>query len=509
MKNRPINIALIFNFLLISFLLSFCTNKNFQVFGASANPPQKPKYVFLFIGDGMGLSSVKASSFYLKTVYGDSTICFLDFPIMGLNSTQCVDSYITDSGAAGTAIACGSKTMTGVIGMAANKTDTVFSIATVCKKNKWKVGILTSVSIDHATPGAFYAHQPSRKNYYEIANDIAKSDFDYFVGGGFLLPKGTNNIQKDIHSILGNYGYKFIKNADSVLQLTAADSKIIAMPAVAYSGQAFPYSIEYPDGYLTLADYTRKGIEILKNDTGFFMMVEGGKIDWACHANDASTTIKEILAFNEAVAEAVKFYKQHPNETLILVTSDHETGGMALGINNEGKSLYFDKLQFQTISYDEFTGVFFTMKEENNKMKFKNVFPLLDKYFGIVYLSEEEQQLLKNAYIAGDAEAGKQLQKIIIDDKEINDLKKAFAQSMESIDLATEDVLEYGGYDPFTIAILKMVSKKVGLGWTTYSHTGTAVGIFSIGAGAENFGGCYENSEIKERIIKVAGLKEK
>jgi alkaline phosphatase len=314
-----------------------------------AEAQSTPKYIFLFIGDGMGLNQVFLTEKYLDYFKTDSLI-FLDPSWkFGMAKTDCIDSFkITDSGAAGTAIACGEKTTYGAIGVN-NKNQTLESIAEYLKKKNFRIGILTSVPVNHATPACFYGHEPTRRNYDNLSSELIESHFDLFAGGGFLQSNSDTSkiLFRNFNQILAALKEN---NYNLILNTSSLDNNAIisSLPAIivdtmirnkqmkvkgVYSDEinSLPYAIDSPEYKDKLADYTEISINSLKNDTGFFIMVEGGKIDWACHDNDAATAINEILAFNDAIKKAYKFYLTHSDSTLIIVTADHETGGLTLG----------------------------------------------------------------------------------------------------------------------------------------------------------------------------------
>jgi alkaline phosphatase len=284
-----------------------------------------------------------------------SKLNFTQLTSLGMSTTFDAGSFITDSASAGTAIASGNKTLSGVINMDPTKTTKFQSIAEMAKAADMKVGIVSSVSIDHATPASFYAHQPTRSNYYDIEIELGKSGFDYFGGGGFLTPKGKDNDKADAFDEAKKNGYKVVNTKEEFNKLDTKSGKILAVSPVLDSEKALPYSINKNTDGITLADFTQKGIDVLDNQKGFFMMVEGGKVDWSCHANDASTTIQEVIAFDDAVKKAIDFYNKHKDETLIITTADHETGGLGIGFAGTDYSTFFDKLGKQNTSYDEFT----------------------------------------------------------------------------------------------------------------------------------------------------------
>ena len=200
---------------------------------------------------------------------------------------------------------------------------------------------------------------------------MVNSNFDYFGGGYFLDPDGIKaNVSKPVNILeqARKNGYKIVKSKEEILSLNKNAGKVLALEPTAISssndGYSMPYEIDRKAEQLSLADFVRKGIEVLDNPNGYFMMVEGGKIDWACHANDAAAAIHDTIALNDAVKEAIKVYERHPEETLIIVTGDHETGGMSIGFAGTEYSTFFDKLEKQTKSYVEFDKLVAAYKEK-------------------------------------------------------------------------------------------------------------------------------------------------
>ena len=190
------------------------------------------------------------------------------------------------------------------------------------------MGIATSVGIDHATPGAFYAHQPDRNMYYEISLDLAKTGFDFYAGSGF----NCRDTQK-IFAAIEQAGYTIARGTDEYKEKCDDAQKMLLIQEEGYLPFSLPYAIDRKEGDLTLAQITESAIDFLTEDNrkGFFLMVEGGKIDWACHDNDPATVVNEVIDFDNAIKVAYEFYQKHPKETLIVVTADHETGGLGLG----------------------------------------------------------------------------------------------------------------------------------------------------------------------------------
>ena len=323
---------------------------------ALAAKAQQAKYVFYFIGDGMGLNQVNTTEMYLgeqQGRIGTEPLCFASFPVAGMATTFSASNSITDSAAGGTALATGVKTYNGAIGVDANK-ERVMSVAERAKRAGKKVGVTTSVSVDHATPAAFYGHQPDRSMYYEIALQLPEAGFDFYAGSGFLKPARTFD-KKDapsIYPIIEQAGYTIARGIDEYQAKAGDADKMVLIQKDGTDASSLPYAIDRNEGDLTLAQITESAIDFLSRDNkkGFFLMVEGGKIDWACHSNDPATMVKEVIDMDNAVRVAYEFYKKHPKETLIVITADHETGGLGLG--NSNYTLNLKSLDCQKQSVD-------------------------------------------------------------------------------------------------------------------------------------------------------------
>lgn len=308
---------------------------------SSCSQEKKAKYVFYFIGDGMGFSHISLTEGYLATKegkIGNSPLCFTQFPVMGMATSYSANRYITCSSAAGTALATGCKTNNGMLGVTPDSSNLV-SIAYKIHNAGFPVGITTSVTIDHATPASFYANSAARSDYYSIAEQLASSDFEFFGGGGFYGAKDKREQEKSLYDIASQAGYEFAYGVDEYEAKKGSSDKMILFQKGEKKNNDLPYVAEREDGDLTLPQVVESAVDFLNNQNGFFLMVEGGKIDWAAHSNDLAGTIFEMLDFDQAIAAAYEFYKQHPDETLIVVTADHETGGVTLG---RGKGYVYD-----------------------------------------------------------------------------------------------------------------------------------------------------------------------
>lgn len=293
---------------------------------------EKAKYVFYFIGDGMGFSHIALTEAYNAAKdgkIGSEPLCFTQFPVMGMATSYSASNMITCSSAAGTALSTGFKTNNGMLGVAPDTTE-LESIAYKIHDAGYKVGIMTSVTIDHATPGAFYANSAARNDYYAIAAQLPESGFEFFGGGGFQGLKKEDG-RKSLYEIVAENGYEVAFGKEEYEAKKDSAEKVIYFQNKERAAEVLPYALLRGEDDLSLADVVAEAIEFLDNDKGFFIMAEGGQIDWAAHANDVTNTIHETIDFDEAIQVAYEFYLKHPEETLIVVTADHETGGVTLG----------------------------------------------------------------------------------------------------------------------------------------------------------------------------------
>lgn len=455
-----------------------------------AEPAQKqPKYVFYLILDGCGVNTINAQEMYqaeLQGRIGRVPTCMSQFPVVGVASTYSVTNGVTDSAASGTALATGVKTYNGALGV---DTDTipVYGIANWAKAAGKLVGIGSSVCVNHATPGAQYAHQKTRNNYYEIGLDLAASDFDFFGGSDFFNATGNNKDLRPLHEIVADSGYTIARGLEDYEAKKADADKLIFFQLQADSDiepQNLPYWIDHREDQVTIVDQVRAQIDFLySKDTekkGFFLMNEiGGKIDYACHPNDGATAFAEVAAADSAVKLCYDFYLQHPDETLIVITADHETGGLTVGNQRGHYSLSLKLLANQKCSDAAFTRKLQALRSEtHNKVTWEQVKALLTENFGFydaVEIDQQEDMMLKDVY------------------------KRSFVGKM-----ANEKNLYYEN-EPMTGTAVRLLNSKAAVGWTTTSHTAGLVPVFAVGVGAEKFSGYNDNASIPLKIAEVAG----
>ena len=321
-----------------------------------ASAQQKAKYVFYFIGDGMGFNHVSLTEYWLgytQDVFGSRPLSFSAFPVLGWAVTHSESNLITDSAAAGTALSTGSKTKNGMLATGPDST-ALESISYKIHDAGYKVGISSTVGINHATPAAFYGHNVNRGNYYEIASEIPASEFEFFAGGGAIESTGDDEDRVSVYEAIEKGGYVIAEGMDDFASKKDGAEKMMLLQKDGRLRTELPYAIDMKEDDMTQADLVRASIDFLydENGEGFFVMSEGGRIDWASHGNDTKAVILETLSLSDAVAEAVRFYNEHPDETLIVVTADHETGGLTLSWE-KGYNLYFDKLEEISCSKDK------------------------------------------------------------------------------------------------------------------------------------------------------------
>lgn len=310
----------------------------------------KAKYIFLFIGDGMGNSHVAATESYLSYKagkLGGEQLCFTQFPYLGLATTYSADNNITDSSAAGTAIACGEKTNNGMLGVDPEGNH-VRSIAYDLKEEGYKIGIMSSVPINHATPGSFYGHNRKRSAYYSISQEIPATGFEFFGGAGFLGFNGADGNEENTDVYLENNGYEVCYGVDEFNAASQTADRIVFCQESNRKESADNYVTDGKETVdVPLAKIVELAIGHLGDEDPFFIMCEGGAIDWAAHDNKTMSTVMEVLDFDAAVAVAYQFYLEHPEETLIVVTADHETGGMAIGSRKGALTVNWAKFEEQ------------------------------------------------------------------------------------------------------------------------------------------------------------------
>lgn len=419
-----------------------------------------PKYIFYFIGDGMGPSHVLGTELYLGELQGTigrpHKLCFTQFPESAFVTTYSATNGVTDSAASGTALSTGCKTYNAAIGVGKDSLN-VYSVAADLSEKGMAIGVATTVPINHATPAAFYAHNISRHNYDSIAPWMLRAGYDFYAGGDI---KGSNETRSMVYGNAEKMGYTISRGYNDFCNKAGSAQKMMLFQENVAT--ELPYAINRTKNDLTLAQITAAGIEFLekKSKKGFFMMIEGGKIDYAAHNDDGATVFQEVQDFNAAVAVAYEFYKEHEDETLIIVTADHETGGLVLGYRGD-YTLNLKALASQKVSAERMIEILQAEKETT----WKRLEQLVKENIGVGIRNKKATE-----------------EKVTVD----YDLAKKI--TFEAI------------YD---------LNRSAALSWASGNHSGTFVPLFAIGKGADRFNGVIDNTDIPRIIRKITVGKEK
>lgn len=424
-----------------------------------------PKYIFFFIGDGMGMGHVMATENYRRTVLGEKTpMLMLTFPTVGVASTYSASSRVTDSAAAGTALACGRKTSNRMIGVTPDGVDTE-SMAALLHRKGYGVGLVTTVAPDDATPAAFYAHVKDRSQFDKIADDAMESDYEFMAGANL---RGS----QENYDRFRKKGVSVVRGVDECRR--ADTRRILLLNTDKTMPNDVGYAIDSTAGVLNLPDMTRLCIDHLMKYTpdSFFMMVEGGSIDHAAHSNDGAAVMKEVINFNQALAYAYDFYVGHPDETVIIVTADHDTGGMAT-VSNGGELSMAD---VQRISKDRFNDRCKSIVAGKDGITWDEMYRMLMADFG----------LGSRLKLSADEEGA---------------LKKSFDRSFTA-GSASSHVTTYASYSEFVDTLYDIINSRMSICWITNEHTANPVGVFAIGNGTECLGRFIDNTDIYDFVTQ-------
>lgn len=431
----------------------------------------------------MGINQIQMTELYSAELQGNigvTPLLFTQFPIATIATTYSATNGVTDSAASGTALATGVKTRNGCIGVMKDKTTPLKSIAVRAREAGCKVGVASSVAINHATPAAFYAHNENRKNYNAIGHDLVTAGFDFYAGADFWSVTPQDSI--GLYNLAYNNGYTITRGYKEFQKKARTSDKMILFQRNAVSkidSRTIPYAIDRQKTDLTLSEITRAGINILTKDPekGFFFIIEGGSIDWACHSNDAATVIHEVQDLDKAIGVAYEFYQQHPDETLIVVTADHETGGLGLGTGSY--ELNLGVLSNQKISEREFSKVLNHLRKKNNgNVSWDIVKKSLCENFGFwkkVQLTPQQEDRLKMAY----------------ESSFINDIGLVESEYQKDEAVAAE--------------AKKIINEIALVDWISKGHSASFVPVFALGVGAEDFQSRTDNAEIPRKIAEIGG----
>ncbi len=428
-------------------------------------PSETPRNVILFISDGCGPASFTLARDYLRYKEGREALA-LDAIQVGSVRTFATDSRVTDSAASATAYACGIKTYNGAIAVDEDR-QAVATVLEAAEQRGMATGLVATSRITHATPAAFSAHVPSRNMETEIAVQQMAQNVDVLLGGGWgpFVPQDQDGWREDGRHLLDEAaaaGY-------TVLQDRAAFDAVMTAPVVGlFTRDHMAYEIDRDAAAEpSLAEMTQKAIDLLKgNAEGFFLMVEGSRIDHAAHGNDLAAHLHDILAFDDAVAAALAF-AEADGQTLILSTSDHETGGLTIGREVDGRSLYTwepDVVDQITASHGAIAAAINAQGEsaglepisaDNMSVYAPIVAETIEAHTGIE-ISADEQALLASS---------------------------------------TPQAANF--------VLAEIIARRAVIGWTTGGHTGVDVNVYAYGPGRELFLGNQDNAAIGQHIATL------
>ncbi len=446
-------------------------------FSAMAAGGDAPRYVFYFIGDGMGMGPVMTAQAYNRDILrNDKPLTMMQFPVVSWCMTYSASHSITDSAAAGTALSTGHKTRNGMLGMDAD-TIPVRSIASRLHDDGWGVGLVTTVSPDDATPGAFYAHVPARRQTYDIGRQAAESGYEFLSGSTWRGAVDRKGNPTDLMDYLRSY--PGIDVVHDIASARATDSTRVFLTMLnPFNDSNVGFTIDSLPGALTLPGMTAACIDHLSrvSPDRFFIMVEGGNIDHVGHGNDAASVIREVLNFDQTLGLALDFYRSHPDETVIIVTADHETGGLSIGNRTTGYNSYPGLLTSQRMSKDRYSRELSRLMGNGEPLSwdgFRAFTTLNTGLWDAVSVTDEQEASLRRLYdatLAGSTDDQKTL---------------------------------YATFSALTAEVFKILNDNAGFGWTTTGHSGNPVPVYAIGRGMEGVTTLRDNTDVAPFLLRL------
>lgn len=447
-----------------------------------------PKYVFYMIGDGMGINSVRGTEIYNEgTGKGPSEINFNHFPVKTFVNTHSANSLVTDSAAGGTALSTGFRTFNNGEGVDENG-NPVSTVLEWAKEKGFGAGVATSVGVNHATPSAFYGHDKSRSSYETLAMQLFSSKLDFAAGAGFLNEvRKTGHDSAYLEKQAESAGFTILRGSDQCKRASSVEGRLLCLSGK--NENELPYAIDRNPDDTKLADFVQAGIDYLYANyakKGFFFMVEGGKIDYSAHADDGVTTFAEINDFAESIDLVLDFYNQHPDETLIIVTADHETGACMLGAGLY--EMHADRMAYQQKSETVLTSMF---REKFSPRRGQRDF-VPPTYEDIKAFLSENLGLWSKVEV--DAEGEKAI-------------KAAYDESFGRGQADGESRSLYSSNSRLVHVGVEYLNRTAGYVWAHTAHSGSPVGLYVKGACAEAFMSCENNVDIPVVLGKVASYK--
>lgn len=441
---------------------------------AAQTQPASPKYVFLFLADGGGIAHLEITRQYNRQIHNEGMVIsdkIMTEGSVGLMTTHAANSLSTDSAAAATALASGCKAKIGALGVCADGSmpDTVMEYA---RRRGMRIGLVTNSTVYDASPAAFVCHVPNRRHFASIIDRYIELEPDVILGGGkeFFIPKSQagsgRNDETDAIAAFQRKGYQTVSNK---LELErASGGRLLGL----FSDKEMSFEIERKkNSEPSVYDMTRAAIRNLhdNNPRGFFAFIENENIDTASHLSDIAAMIQDYRELDRAVGLAYEFYKKYPRETLILVTSDHETGG--LGFTMALKDLTSTKSENQVAA----TGA------ELRKLQAINI------------------SLQKASRILGPSPTAEAVDKLMRDYFSGFTLAPEFKEAI----IAHQPPSRTLYIDPSAHALGLMIANNTQAYWQTSSHTNDPVAVAALGVGSEQFKGYYDNADFGKKLLAL------
>ncbi len=446
------------------------------VVGSGAESVRRPKGIILFIGDGMGINQLRSAAIYSRQIL-NKPLVIDSIGTIGMTTTFSADSEITDSAAASTALYSGHKVNNGVINILPDGRQ-VFNIGHAAKKAGFSVGVISTTRLTHATPAALYSRSPHRDDENFIADQLPEFEPDVAMAGGlaYFIPRTREGSKrkddKDLIEVMKSKGYRYVTSGSDLKAVDpSATRKLLGLFALSHMAYELdrvnvPELANQPD----LASMTMVALSILeRNPRGFFLMVEAGRIDHACHGHDIKASIYDTLALDEAVRRVLEHQKTHA-DVLVLVTADHETGGLGLGTGTE------------------YTLDIAALRPIKNSLEYLH------------------RRILKQP---GDLDSILKSGGFDLNDKERALVSKyAPGQSPDAVPelSAYKEKIKQYVFSWIHYALGLIESDRARIGWTGFVHTAQPVVTYAVGPGEEEFSGYYDNTDIAKKMAKLLGL---
>jgi alkaline phosphatase len=433
-----------------------------------------PKYVFLFLSDGGGIAHLEIARQYSEQIHNQGLVIFdkiVKEGHMGVMTTHAADSLSTDSAAAATAMASGCKANIGALGVCADGRVEA-SAMEIARRRGMKLGLITNGSVYDASPAAFVCHVPNRRNYAAILNRYLEMAPDVILGGGRdqFLPKaqpgGRRSDETNVIAEFEKKGYRYAANKEELARL--ARGKVLGL----FNERDLNFELDR-DKHVepSIADMTGAAIRLLheQNPRGFFAFIESEHIDSAGHLSDVASVIHEYREFDRAVALAYEFYRKYPRETLIIVASDHDTGGLGFTLAlRDLSSTKNDNLVAGTVA------------------DFKKI-----QAIGV--------SLRKAAQILGRSPTGESVDQLMRDHFPGFTLASDYKEAI----IKRQPVSRTMFLDPTANTLGMMIANNTQIYWQTTTHTNQPVLVAALGVGAEKFKGYYDNADFGVKLKAI------